>query len=92
MIQPRFETPQGDQVPVIDLTWQVEGKLSTWISRKKLSDYEDLEFLCQIYGSVISEWSENLPKAWRQEFYEVYKATAESKAAQKAMKKTLSLT
>ena len=60
--------------------------------KKKAFRLRDLEFLCQIYGSVISEWSENLPKAWRQEFYEVYKATAESKTAHKAMKKTLSLT
>ncbi|KAH7174261.1 uncharacterized protein B0J16DRAFT_417797 [Fusarium flagelliforme] len=92
LIEPRFETPQGDQVPVIDLTWQVEGKLGTWMSRKKLSDYEDLEFLCRTYGSSISEWSENLPKAWRHEFYGVFKASVEDEAAREDIKRTLSLT
>ncbi|RKL17974.1 hypothetical protein BFJ68_g4235 [Fusarium oxysporum] len=28
-ITSHFATPQGDQVPVIPLTWQVEGKLGT---------------------------------------------------------------
>ncbi|CAG7566057.1 unnamed protein product [Fusarium equiseti] len=78
-------------VPVIDLTWQVEGKLGTWISRKKESDYEDLVFLFQKYEDATSEWTENLPKKWRQEFYEVFEADVKAQALRKNMKRALSL-
>ncbi|KLP08711.1 uncharacterized protein FFB20_14029 [Fusarium fujikuroi] len=70
LITPQFQTPQGNEVPVIFLTWQVEGKLKTWISRKKRSDYLDLVFLFREYGNEIRNWSEHLSKDWRREFYE----------------------
>ncbi|KAF5976565.1 hypothetical protein FCOIX_7017 [Fusarium coicis] len=90
LITPQFQTPQGNQVPVIFLTWQVEGKLKTWISRKKRSDYLDLAFLSREYGNEIRNWSQHLSKDWRREFYEVYKIENDKKA-RKAMKSYLQL-
>ncbi|KAJ0142516.1 Squalene monooxygenase [Fusarium oxysporum f. sp. albedinis] len=52
----------------IPLTWQVEGKLGTWISRKKRSDFQDLAFLFRKYGKEIRQWSEHLSEDWRREF------------------------
>lgn len=89
MIKPAFPTPQGDNVPVIHLAWQVEGKLNAWISRKKNSDFQDLTFLFRTYSDDIKEWSENLTKEWRLDFYQVYKATYKSAADRKALKETL---
>ncbi|EXL67267.1 hypothetical protein FOPG_16606 [Fusarium oxysporum f. sp. conglutinans race 2 54008] len=91
LIRPRFRTPQGEEVPVIFLTWQVEGKLGTWMSRKKNSDFEDLEFLFRTYGSTIREWSAYLSEEGRREFYEVYKASVSDKKIRKDMKGTLGL-
>ncbi|KAG5758539.1 hypothetical protein H9Q72_013322 [Fusarium xylarioides] len=91
LIRPRFRTPQGEEVPVIFLTWQVEGKLGTWMSRKKNSDFEDLEFLFRTYGSTIREWSAYLSEEGRREFYEVYKASVSDKKSRKDMKRTLGL-
>jgi len=76
LIRPRFRAPQGNQVPVIHLTWQVEGKLSAWISRRKESDFADLRFLFRTFGKVIRDWSGHLNLEWRQEFYEVFKLSA----------------
>ncbi|SCV25452.1 uncharacterized protein FFB14_00345 [Fusarium fujikuroi] len=90
LITPQFQTPQGNEVPVIFLTWQVEGKLKTWISRKKRSDYLDLVFLFREYGNEIRNWSEHLSKDWRREFYEVYKIESDKKA-RKEMKSYLQL-
>jgi hypothetical protein len=91
LITPHFETPQGSQVPVIALTWQVEVKLRTWMSRKKRSDYLDLIFLLRKYGRDIREWSEHLSKEWRQEFYEVFEIEERDEAARKEMRSVLQL-
>lgn len=72
LIRPAFDTPQGEEVPVIGLAWQVEGKLAAWISRRKTSDFDDLVFLCGAYGDTIREWSQHLNLDFRQQFYEVY--------------------
>ncbi|CVL07738.1 hypothetical protein FPRO06_02224 [Fusarium proliferatum] len=90
LITPHFATPQGNQVPVIPLTWQVEGKLGTWISRQKQSDFQDLTFLFRKYGNEIRTWSEHLSENWRREFYDVFKLD-NSKEACKNMKKVLRL-
>ncbi|KAM5347241.1 hypothetical protein ACJ41O_010246 [Fusarium nematophilum] len=90
MIQPSFRTPQGNQVPVIHLTWQVEGKLSAWISRRKDSDFTDLRFLFRTFRKNIRDWSGYLNLQWRQEFYEVFKLEA-NKEERKEMKRTLCL-
>ncbi|KAK1761832.1 hypothetical protein QBC33DRAFT_520069 [Phialemonium atrogriseum] len=91
MIQPQVRIMHGDRVPVIDLAWQVEGKLWTWTSRTKDSDFQDLVFLFHTYGDRVKEWSEHLKKDQRINFYEVYKVEAKDKAAQKKMKEVLSL-
>ncbi|KAG5798775.1 hypothetical protein H9Q69_002183 [Fusarium xylarioides] len=92
LITPDFETPQGSQVPVIPLTWQVEGKLRAWMSRKKQSDYFDLKFLFRKYGrEEIRQWSEHLSRDWRQEFYEVFKVEETDKEALKEMMDILQL-
>jgi hypothetical protein len=72
------------------LTWQVEGKLGTWISRKKRSDFQDLAFLFRKYGKEIRQWSEHLSEDWRREFYEVYKIDHD-KEDRKNMKRVLRL-
>lgn len=76
---------------VIHLTWQVEGKLTAWFSRRKDSDFRDMEFLLLTYGEEISKWSENLDKDMRAAFYEIYDAEKEDKLMSEAMKKMLSL-
>ncbi|KAI0205496.1 hypothetical protein F4808DRAFT_236120 [Astrocystis sublimbata] len=91
LIKPSFRTPQGDSVSVIELDWQVECKLKTWMSRKKESDFQDLQFLFENYEEVIREWSEHLNMDWRVEFYEVYKAAMDDPVARERMRKTLSL-
>ncbi|CAJ0552149.1 Ff.00g061280.m01.CDS01 [Fusarium sp. VM40] len=91
LITPSFSTPQGEQVPVICLPWQVEGKLKTWMARKKESDFQDLAFLLQKYESSIKGWSEYLPQQGRREFYDVYKVFMDDKSKQKVMKRTLGL-
>ncbi|PGH20795.1 hypothetical protein AJ80_03422 [Polytolypa hystricis UAMH7299] len=89
--RPSFETPQGKQVKVIELAWQVEGKLITWFSRRKHSDFLDLVFLLLKYDNKISKWSENLNKDMRVAFYDIYDADTEDETMCKAMKKRLSL-
>lgn len=91
MIQPQVRMMHGDRVPVIDLAWQVEGKLWTWTSRTKDSDFQDLVFLFHTYGDRVKEWSEHLKKDQRINFYEVYKVEAKDKGSQKKMKEVLSL-
>lgn len=76
---------------VISLPWQVEGKLKTWIARKKDSDFQDLLFLFQKYESIINGWSEHLPKQGRQEFYDIFRVLVDDKSRQKVMKRTLGL-
>lgn len=61
------------------------------MSRKKNSDFEDLEFLFRTYGSTIREWSAYLSEEGRREFYEVYKASVSDKKIRKDMKRTLGL-
>ena len=75
---------------MIYLTWQVESKLNAWISRRKGSDFEDLQFLFMTYREIIQEWSEHLQSDWRREFYEVFKVTAEKKL-HKMMREVLHL-
>ncbi|KAI0977591.1 hypothetical protein F4678DRAFT_455742 [Xylaria arbuscula] len=90
LIHPSFQTPQGSKVPVIELTWQVEGKLGAWISRRKDSDLKDLIFLFMTYGETIRQWSEHLKMESRVDFYEVYKITMDSDVeACKEMRETL---
>ncbi|KAF5578920.1 hypothetical protein FPANT_9792 [Fusarium pseudoanthophilum] len=92
LITPCFETPQGSQVPVIPLTWQVECKLRAWMSRKKQSDFFDLKFLFRKYGrEEISQWSEHLSKDWRREFYEVFRVEETDEEALKEMMSILQL-
>jgi len=91
LIQPSFTTPQGSEVPVIHLTWQVEGKLGAWISRKKMSDFDDLVFLFQKYGDEIIQWSEHLDMQRRLDFYGLYEVVVEDKRLLERMKKVLRL-
>lgn len=76
---------------VIHLTWQVEGKLIAWFSRRKDSDFLDLEFLLQAYGDQIEKWSEHLDENMRETFYAVYDSGTENKTKCEAVRKTLSL-
>ncbi|OAX82951.1 hypothetical protein ACJ72_02702 [Emergomyces africanus] len=90
-ITPSFQTPQGDRVNVIHITWQVETKLTTWFGRRKESDFQDLEFLLLNFGSEIVKWSQFLDKNMRETFYDIYDVATEDKEMCKAVKKTLSL-
>lgn len=69
----------------------MEGKLWAWISRRKDSDFQDLIFLAQIYGSTIREWSNNLRKDWREEFYRIFGVFANDPIARRNMQKALCL-
>lgn len=91
VIRPAFQTPQGSQVSVIALTWQVEGKLAAWISRRKRSDFRDLVFLCRTYGTIIQEWSEHLDLEHRGLFYDIFKASVSDEKRRREMKMVLSL-
>lgn len=91
LIQPAFVTPQGDHVPVIELAWQVQGKLIAWYSRRKTSDFADIVFLCESYAAEIQQWSEHLDEAQRQLFYDVYKIEEPNEKKQRFMKGLLSL-
>ncbi|KAI0116453.1 hypothetical protein GGR51DRAFT_555478 [Nemania sp. FL0031] len=91
IIKPMIRTPQGNQVTVIDLTWQVEGKLKAWITRRKHSDFLDLQFLFESYGMAIQEWSQHLRMDWRVDFYEIYKLEMPDKSSHKRMHKILGL-
>lgn len=67
-IPPSFQTPQGNPVNVIHITWQVETKFTAWFARRKNSDYLDLVFLLNIYGREIAQWSQFLDKKMREDF------------------------
>ncbi|PGG97166.1 hypothetical protein AJ79_09303 [Helicocarpus griseus UAMH5409] len=86
-----LETPQGDSVNVIHITWQVETKLAAWFGRRKESDFQDVAWLLLNYGDEIKEWSQFLEKDARETFYAVYEATTEDKEMCKVVKETLSL-
>ncbi|KAJ5274593.1 hypothetical protein N7497_005196 [Penicillium chrysogenum] len=90
-ISPSFQTPQGNQVNVIHITWQVETKLTAWFSRRKNSDFLDLEFLLTAYRGEIAKWSQFLDKNMRETLYAVYSSGEKNKTKCEAVKKTLSL-
>ncbi|KAH6628868.1 hypothetical protein F5144DRAFT_580340 [Chaetomium tenue] len=90
-IAPAIETPQGNAVSVIHLNWQVECKLSTWMGRKKTSDYRDLQHLFLKYGDHIKTVSQYLDLESRKEFYEIYKAHRTDEGMRAYMKDVLQL-
>ncbi|KAK2809404.1 hypothetical protein FQN50_003863 [Emmonsiellopsis sp. PD_5] len=90
-IPPSFQTPQGERVNVIHITWQFETKLTTWFGRRKDSDFQDLEFLLLTYGDEIASWSQFLDQRQRETFYAVYDAASPNQQRSNEVRTILSL-
>ncbi|BCR83523.1 uncharacterized protein ACHE_10925A [Aspergillus chevalieri] len=90
-IPPSFQTPQGNRVNVIHITWQVETKLTAWFARRKDSDFLDLGFLLVTYGREIAQWSQFLDRKMREDFCVVYGSYEKNKKRFEEVKKVLSL-
>ncbi|KND92794.1 hypothetical protein TOPH_02801 [Tolypocladium ophioglossoides CBS 100239] len=55
---------------VVSLRWQVRQKLAAGATRRKLSDYADLQWLCDQYANEIKVWIKEEDEAQRRKFYE----------------------
>ncbi|POR36091.1 Uncharacterized protein TPAR_03702 [Tolypocladium paradoxum] len=68
-IQPVLGVAATGVKRVMSLRWQVRQKLAAGASRRKMSDYTDLQWLCDQYIDEMKVWIKEEDEAQRKKFY-----------------------